>query len=970
MKQLDNIKITGMIKNNGSCILQTDSALRITITVVRDNLLRIWMNMTEENILYSHTVLEQDSSNISFDVQETEETYRIKTKLTCMEVEKAGIIYRFLDKEGTQSILQTYPGDAFRNYEDDAFQLKFLLEAEEHIYGLGEDNDAAFGRLDRRGAVRDLITGQRISKNHVTADYPIPFLLSAGGKKPYGLYIDNTFHMRIDVGKEKEDCCCISADGGPCCFYYIAGDSIPEIHETYINLIGRPVLPPLWVLGYMQSKCSFRSWEEIDNALYCFQKDTMPIDSIVFDFDWAEFLNNYKWSEKWKGLSAQKMHYYRTEKGIHFLASNSGPMLKKNADTFSSALESGILARDKNGSTVTCGHYSGELMDFTNPSIEPWLEPQIRRVMEDGIEGWWLDLTEPEGDGEDTVFFAGNTAEYHNIFCKYTSEVYHKIMKRTFPGKRSFVLTRAGTAGIQRFPTALWTGDVYSEYGTLSAHIPEALNTGLSGIPMWTSDTGGFISASQNASCPYNLYHNNQADHGLLFERWMQFSCFTPIMRAHHAGGEAVPFRYQEIMADGMRHYIKLRYRLLPYIYSLYYESYLKGTPIMRPLFWHYPQDRKACTIQDEYLFGPWMLVAPVLEEKQSERDVYLPEGTWYDWDYGYEYEGGNTIRVFAPQNRIPVFIREGALLPMADDILNTRELDWKRVEISVFPSEYSTYTMYADDGNSERYLEGDYTATQFICEGNSFSNMRLHMHRNNNLYLTNEIIAHIHIKAKPEDIFVNGQKPERAEQYLGLLEEKETVYYYDEFKQILHVKFFWKDEKEPEVMVYFRKDHIFPPNLPYAENQERGQLPYIYPAASIPCIIPAANYDRGGEGIAFHKNITSESKLYREDNAGIRVCNEIREPFCIQDLSAGEWLKYSVLCNNGKQCRITIGCRGQAVITVAVNSQIMSGRIKVDSADWGRTVIKQIYIAEGEQVIELRVQEGKMDLYQLTIEE
>jgi len=335
------------------------------------------------------------------------------------------------------------------------FELNISVTDGEHIYGLGQDNDIAFGRLDRRGTVRDMLTGQRINQNHVTADYPISFIISTGCGKPYGIYLDNTSNLNIDICCERSDNIRISAPDGACRIYIFSGDTIPEIVCKYSEITGRASLPPLWVLGYMQSKCSFWNWEEIDDVILTFAKKHIPLDSIVFDFDWAQYFNNYKWADRWEGKSAEKMKYYREKYGIHFMASNSGPMLKEDSDTFESAVNAGILAHDTEGNTVTCGHYSGKLMDFTNPETEKWLSPQIEKVMDDGIEAWWFDLTEPEGDAENTVYFEGSRGEVHNIFSNAVSDTYHNIMKKHSPEKRSFVLTRTGTAGIQRKPTAL-----------------------------------------------------------------------------------------------------------------------------------------------------------------------------------------------------------------------------------------------------------------------------------------------------------------------------------------------------------------------------------------------------------------------------------------------------------------------------------------------------------------------------------
>ncbi len=713
----------------------------------------------------------------------------------------------------------------------EGFELSLLLSENDHVFGLGEGNECEYGRLDRRGTVRDMTTGQQINKNRMTADFPIPFMLIGGGEKTYGIYLDNTYHLNVDLGLSVPDKLTVSAPGGACIFYLICGDEPADIVKDYSSLTGHAKLPPLWVLGFMQCKCSFWDWDEIDDAIEAFEERGVPLDSIVFDFDWAEYFNNYKWNPRFKGQSPEKIAYYREKLGLHFMASNSGPMLKDNSDTFASAVEAGILARDTSGKTVNCGHYCGELMDFTNPDIEEWLSPQVSNIMDDGVESWWLDLTEPEGDAPNTVYHAGPGAEIHNVFSNAVSKVYHSISEKHSPNKRSFILTRTGTAGIQRKPTALWSGDIYSEYGTFAAHVPEALNTQLSGISMWTCDTGGFLSSTNSASCPYNLYHNDRARHAHLYERWMQFSCFTPMFRAHHASSESVPYRFDEVSSNGMSHYIRLRYKLLPYVYSLYYENYLNGMPIMRPLFLHYPADLNAYSIKDEYFFGENLLVAPVLEEDKFTRKVYFPEGLWYDFDYDWEYTGGEH-QVYAAQNRIPVFVKAGAIIPITKPIKNTREMDFSDVGLMIYPHGHSEFNMFADDGTSQNYEKGEYTKTRISCDETD-DEIRVSVRQDNDKFPLRQLTLQIHVKAAAKHVFIGDQELGFVSRLAGLKKSEESVCWMDEFKRVLHVKLFVSGS-ENTVVVKTDLEKIYDRCLPPEMEEKFDASSFVCPTATI----------------------------------------------------------------------------------------------------------------------------------------
>ncbi len=918
--------------------------ISVEISVYDDNIFKIKLGDKEVN--KSKAILPQKFYESEY--KKSRNGFSVSTDSVTLTADDGTIC--FADKNGNV-ILKTYPDSMYNEDENGGFSLSFSLTENEHIYGLGEDNDADFGRLDRRGTVRDMITGQRINKNRVTADFPIPFILSAGGNAPYGLYIENTYNLTVDIGKSVADRLTVSSIGGACEFIFIAGDSAETVVKDFSLLTGRAKLPPLWALGYIQSKCSFWDWEEIDDAIASFTDNNIPIDCIVFDFDWAQHFNNYKWADRWEGKSAEKIKYYAEKYGIHFMASNSGPMLKRDSDTFDDALKNGVLATDTQGNTVTCGHYSGELIDFTNPVAEQWHDSQIRGVMNDGIESWWLDLTEPEGEADNTVYHLGIKAEIHNIFSNCCSEAYHNIMKRAYPGKRSFVLTRTGTAGIQRNPTALWTGDIFSDYGTLQAHIPEALNTCLSGISMWTCDTGGFLSPTNNSECPYNLYHNDLAEHSQLFERWSQFSCFTPVFRSHHAGGESVPHRFNELTNDGIARYIKLRYRLIPYIYSLYYENYLDGTPIMRPLFWHYPDDEKAYTIKDQYLFGENVLVAPVLTDKTSERTVYLPDGTWYDYDYGYQYSGGEH-EVYAPQNRIPIFIKAGAIIPMSKPVVNTKDIDFSDIELLIYPDRRSEFSMYADDGITDNYQNGEYTKTVFSCEKTE-SGIKLLVNSNNEKFAVKTVTVHVRMDKKPEKLLIDGKDVKLTSRENTVRKSNGDIYCFDEFNRMLHAKLDVNGNAEIEILT---GDTMYQPVVPFSEKQLSGQLPFIYPAATVPCKLEAVHYDRGGEGVAYHKLTENEASDIRPDNAGI---SKDRNGY-ILSLTAGEWTEYTLSVNGSSDYRVVVdGDTDNAEIEVGAGR----GTVKLEN---GTAVIP---IENGEPVLKVEVLRGNALLRQIRIE-
>jgi len=838
------------------------------------------------------------------------------------------------------------------------------MTEKEHFYGLGEDNDAYLGNMDRRGTTRDMITGQRINIGHVTADIPVTFFMSTGENSPYGIFVDSSYHMHFDMGKTYSDKYFWSADGGSFVYYLFGGDNFGDILNEYTNLTGKPSLPPLWALGYIQCKCSYWCWDEIDEIIEMLKEKNVPLDCIVFDFDWAENFHNFKWNKRWKGLSPQKIANYR-KSGLHFMVSNSGPMIRKDSDIFDSALEAGILVKDKDGNTVTCGHYGGELMDFTNPDMKNWLKPKLENLLDEGVESWWLDLTEPEGDPDGTLYHDGDKAKVHNIFSLMNTKLYNEITLEHSPDKRPFILTRTGTAGIQKYNVSIWSGDVFSDYKTFAAHIPEALNTTMSGIPMWTSDSGGFMSSTSNSQDNRNIYKNDASAHAALYERWLQFAVFCPVMRVHHAG-QSSPFVFGEMLTNNIAHYVRLRYRLIPYIYSYSYLTHITGEPIMRALVFDYTNDENAFDIRDEFMFGKEILVAPVTEEKITERTVYFPEGDWYDWDYGYMYEGGKSYTVYAPQNRIPVFVKGGSIIPTADQVYNAADIDRKKINLIIYPKGTTGFTLYADDGISYEFENGKFTQTFIECVEEVGSSTKISISNSSLLFAPEEYSFEIHVNAKPVNVSY-GSTELTNYGYKILLKKTETGWYYDDFNSVLYIKIKSSAEKLDEIVISHGAV-VRKPVENAADKAVTGQIPFILPPDSVPCRINCVNFDRGGEGVAFHKIEKSANELYRTDGVEIELSDDTGAGYGVKDLKESEWIEYTVNVREKGDYRLELRVQGTGIISVDFDEKVSSEKVPIDENRWNTVNLGAVILSEGEQVMRISVHSGSMRLNWLEI--
>lgn len=911
----------------------------------------------------------------------------IKTDVLCLEINKEGLGISYHLQENGRVLLKQVSGEGPVFGEEGSLRADYELAEEEHIYGLGEDNDAYKGNLDRKGSSRDLVTGQTINKGCVTADIPIPFFLSTGrcaageaGGMGYGLFVDNTYHMEFDMGKERKDSFFWKAKGGEAVSYFIFGPAFKDIMNRYTDLTGKPGMLPLWTLGFMQCKCSYWDWEELEDVAGTLLEKGFPLDALVFDYDWPEHLHDFKWNQRWKGLSPSKIKEYR-KKGIHFLVSNTGPMIKKDSSNYQDALDHGVMALDAGGNTLTCGHYGGDLMDFSAPAMKEWIKKQLIPLMDDGVEGWWLDLTEPEGEPVQTLYQGGTKEELHNVYSYLNSKVYYDSHKEYMPRTRPFILTRTGTPGIQRMGNSIWSGDVYSDYATFEAHCPEALNTGMSGIPYWTSDIGGFISSTYDSANPRNvqLYQNDAAAHGLLYERWFQFGCFCPITRAHHAG-PSEPYRFGKLVEEGCKHYINLRYQLLPYIYKYMWEAHHNGLSIMRPLVLEYQMDEKVYGIKDEFLFGEYLLVAPVLTECTTEREVYFPEGSWIDWDYGYEYVGGETYRVYAPQNRIPLFVKKGAIIPMVTERSSTYESPWDPVILDLYPGGESKFSMYQDDGQSMDYEDRKlYTETTFTGI-NSGEEYNLKLERSNDHFRPSRYELKIHDVRIVERVFLEDVE---LPLYKGCapLKKAESGVFVDELEQMCYVKVNSAAERKQSIRVVFGGEK-WEKAVPGKDmTLEDKQMPYFLPPATVPCRIQAENFDRGGEGSAYHmEHGENAGGQYRSEAVNIELCSDIGGGYDVFDLTAGEWLEYTVnitknlTAKNLYHILLRLSCcTPDTRVHVEVDADNKSGSIAVpaneDGKVWETLTVSDRILQEGEHIVKFYVESGCVCLNYMEIE-
>jgi alpha-D-xyloside xylohydrolase len=342
-----------------------------------------------------------------------------------------------------------------------------------------------------------------------------------------------------------------------------------------------------------------------------------------------------------------------------------------------------------------------------------------------GVDAWWLDATEPDMHSNLSIkdrkenmspTAIGPGEKYFNAYSLQNSKSVYEGQRKSNPDKRVFILTRSAYAGQQRYGAATWSGDIVSRWSDFKDQIATGINFSLSGIPYWTMDIGGFSVEKRY----YNLTGETQKEWRELNTRWFQFGAFCPLFRSH---GQ---FPYREIYNiapegtveyEAMVYYNRLRYRLMPYIYSLAGQSYFNDYTIMRGLMMDFPHDKKVLNIGDQYMFGPSILVAPVYEYQAVQRNVYLPARTsWFDFYTGQQYEGGKEVTVDAPLDHIPLFVKEGSIIPAGPEIQYTSEKS-DPVTLYIFPGKNASFALYEDEGVNYNYETGKYSIIQFTYD-------------------------------------------------------------------------------------------------------------------------------------------------------------------------------------------------------------------------------------------------------------
>lgn len=588
-----------------------------------------------------------------------------------------------------------------------------VIDSNEKFYGLG-DKTGFLNKRDYEYENWNTDNPQAHTDGFRALYKSVPFFITLKDAGVYGIFFDNTYKSHVDFGKESSEYFFFGADEGNLDYYFILGDKMKEVVGGYTYLTGTTPLPQLWALGYHQSRWGYDSADCMRDIAKKYREYEMPCESIHFDIDYMDGYRVFTWNEEDYGKPGEVIEEL-TEQGFKTVCIiDPGVKVDDEYYVYKEGMEKGYFAKTPEGEAYVNAVWPGDSVypDFGNPDVRSWWSGLHKYLVDLGVRGVWNDMNEPASfHGElplDVVFndegVESKHAAIHNVYGHNMSKATYEGLK-AIDGRRPFVITRACYAGSQKYTTA-WTGDNQSLWAHLQMAVPQLCNMGLSGLSFVGTDVGGF-----GADCTPEL-----------LARWVQMGAFSPLFRNHSSNGSIYqePWQFGKEIVDINRKFIRLRYQLLPYFYDLFFEGEKTGLPIIRPLVLHYENDKETWNLNDEFLLGEQILVAPVLTQGSTRRMVYLPEGTWYGFEDKKEYEGGKYHLVEAPLDTCPMFVKAGSMIPTYEVMQYVGERPYDTLKLLVYPKA-GRYVHYQDNGADFAYREGAYNAYEFTSdeEGN-----------------------------------------------------------------------------------------------------------------------------------------------------------------------------------------------------------------------------------------------------------
>ena len=689
--------------SEGNHVIFRGAHTAVAVTVLAPDLLRVNVRRGDAADLdLSWSIAKTDWAETRFEFAGDEHVRTIRTAELEIRAQMSPFRLAFYDRQGRpissddDALGMAWNGSRVRCWK--------RMPSDEHYFGLGEK----IGPLDKRGRAYALWnTDSYMYDVHLTDTLysSIPYFMALRNGRAYGIFFDNTYRSSFDFGVESPAYYSFGAEGGEINYYFFYGPDPKKVLARYTELTGRMPLPPRWALGYQQTRYGYYPERFVRFVAENFRQRHISCDALVIDIDYMDGYRVFTWDRSRFPDPARMIADLRAMGMRSVLYMDPGVKVDPNYEIYQEGIRGGYFLRKPDGGVFVGKVWPGDCVfpDFTSSRVREWWGALHRGLLSAGAAGFENDMNEPDVFGTDThtvdddVLADDNGqhtpfAKSHNVFGMLMSRAAYEGMLKARPEERPFQTTRSTFAGGQRY-SAVFTGDNSSTWDSLRISIQVLLSMGISGFAHAGSEIGGFgLSASPE-----------------LYARWIEAGVFYPYCRTSTDAGtrNQEPWSYGNRVEDISRRAIQLRYRLLPYLYNAFHQASESGLPVMRPLLLEFPDDPEAVNQNYEFLFGGDLLVAPVLKDDESQWEVYLPQGVWYDFWGTRRYRGPGTFTMDAPPGKVPILVRGGAIIPTQQVMEYTDQRPVDPLTFEIYPAGNSQRSYYEDDGITFAYRQG-----------------------------------------------------------------------------------------------------------------------------------------------------------------------------------------------------------------------------------------------------------------------
>lgn len=698
----------------------TDGYAKVEVRVVSDEIIRVRMAPRGEFLQeFSYAVNFSGQKPVQFSLNEDNETFRVQTSAVACIIRKDDFLIAFEDLQGKMIHEDIQP----MHWEDNADFGGYYVYATkkyqpgEAFFGLG-DKSSELNLLGKR-FVNWNTDAYSFGKGEQSLYRTIPFYTGINEGTAYGIFFDNTFKSHFDFAQEESDKVSFWADGGELQYYYIHGPHIMDVVKRYHTLTGTHQMPPKWSLGFHQCRWSYFPESRVMDIARNFRERKIPCDAIYLDIDYMDGYRCFTWNKNYFPDPARMIGGLAEEGFKTVVIIDPGIRVDENYSVFREGREKNYFCRRCDDYFMEGHVWPGlcQFPDFTNPKVRNWWGGLFRDLVDKGVAGVWNDMNEPAVFGAGTFpddvrhnfdGYHGSHRKAHNVYGMQMVRATYKGLKKLQKNKRPFTITRAGYSGVQRY-ASVWTGDNIASWEHLKIGLVQLQRLSMSGISFCGTDIGGFSGSPD----------------GELFTRWIQMGVFSPFMRAHSAGDtpEREPWSFGPEYEAINRKFIELRYRLMPYIYSAFWEQHRHNFPILRPLVIHEQGNVLTHSIEDTFTFGDKILVSPVTDPGAVSKKVYLPAGKWYDYWNHELLEGGQEHTIDAPVDSMPLLVKAGSVIPESPLMQYIGEFEPDELMFQVYYSDYEVNSFCYEDHDDTFAFEQDiYLEKKFVVNGDNRS--------------------------------------------------------------------------------------------------------------------------------------------------------------------------------------------------------------------------------------------------------